>query len=190
MDAITFVFKVFRSDIDVARITLFSLSKHLLYIYLLYMTSYLKNMGETTTIFNGQVMDDTKWNVEYDGDHLDMSVRKNNKKMHMTLSNDDINQLLRVPPSEDTIDERLRKYLYNNTNVKPIMICNHKNDKSVKVKTVKKKSKKTSKHASKKTSKRASKKTSKRASKKTSKRASKKNFHSKEITPDYLKTIY
>jgi hypothetical protein len=108
----------------------------------------------------------------------------------MTLSNDDINQLLRVPPSEYTIDERLRKYLYNNTNVKPIMICNHKNDKSVKVKTVKKKSKKTSKHASKKTSKRASKKTSKRASKKTSKRASKKNFHSKEITPDYLKTIY
>ncbi len=131
------------------------------------MTSYLKNMGESTTIFNGQVMDDTKWNVEYDGDQLDMSVRKNNIKMHMTLSNEDINQLLRVPPSEDTIDERLRKYLYNNTNVKPITICNHKkNDKYVKVKTVKNKSKKTSKHAS------------------------KKNLHAKEITPDYLKTIY
>ena len=155
------------------------------------MTSYLKNMGESTTIFNGQVMDDSKWNVEYDGDQLDMSVRKNNIKMHMTLSNEDINQLLRVPPSEDTIDERLRKYLYNNTNVKPITICNHKkNDKYVKVKTVKNKSKKTSKRASKKTSKRASKKTSKHASKKTSKHASKKNLHAKEITPDYLKTIY
>jgi hypothetical protein len=160
------------------------------------MTSYLKNMGETTTIFNGQVMDDTKWNVEYDGDQLDMSVRKNNKKMHMTLSNDDINQLLRVPPSEDTIDERLRKYLYNNNiNVKPIMICNHKkNDKYAKVKTVKKKSKhaskKTSKRASKKKSKHASKKKSNHASKKKSKHVSKKNLHSKEITPDYMKTIY
>ena len=145
------------------------------------MESYIQNYGQYNTIVDGNIIDETKWNMVYDGDALDLEARHNNEAIYMNLNNDEIMKLLEVPANQKTIHERLELDLHNkkeNLQIQPIIIEEVIVDNTSKPKyTRKKHHKKYKKHKTK-------------SSKPSKKRSSKGKKESKKITPDYLKTIY
>ena len=145
------------------------------------MESYIQNYGQYNTIVDGNIIDETKWNMVYDGDVLDLEERHNDEAIYMNLNNDEIMKLLEVPANKKTIHERLELDLHNkkeDLQIQPIIIEEVIVDNTSKPKyTRKKHHKKYKKHKTK-------------SSKPSKKRSSKGKKESKKITPDYLKTIY
>jgi|TARA_B110000495_G_scaffold11727_1_gene8426 hypothetical protein len=145
------------------------------------MESYIQNYGQYNTIVDGNIIDETKWNMVYDGDVLDLEARHNDEAIYMNLNNDEIMKLLEVPANKKTIHERLELDLHNkkeDLQIQPIIIEEVIVDNTSKPKyTRKKHHKKYKKHKTK-------------SSKPSKKRSSKGKKESKKITPDYLKTIY
>ena len=145
------------------------------------MESYIQNYGQYNTIVDGNIIDETKWNMVYDGDVLDLEARHNDEAIYMNLNNDEIMKLLEVPANKKTIHERLELDLHNkkeDLQIQPIIIEEVIVDNTSKPKyTRKKHHKKYKKHKTK-------------SSKHSKKRSSKEKKESKKITPDYLKTIY
>ena len=145
------------------------------------MESYIQNYGQYNTIVDGNIIDETKWNMVYDGDVLDLEARHNDEAIYMNLNNDEIMKLLEVPANKKTIHERLELDLHNkkeDLQIQPIIIEEVIVDNTSKPKyTRKKHHKKYKKHKTK-------------SSKHSKKRSSKGKKESKKITPDYLKTIY
>jgi hypothetical protein len=161
------------------------------------METYIQNKGQYQTSVNGDVIDNTKWNMVYDGDELDLEAKRNNEAVYMKLNNDDIMKLLEVPSYHKPIRERLEFDLQpeNQIEIRPIIMEEMKQLSSPrhivkKRKTIKtrkaKKDKKNSKgkHHSSRKSKKHSHSRSKSASK------SKDKHHNKSVTPDFMKTIY
>ena len=161
------------------------------------METYIQNKGQYQTSVNGDVIDNTKWNMVYDGDELDLEAKRNNEAVYMKLNNDDIMKLLEVPSYHKPIRERLEFDLQpeNQIEIRPIIMEELKQLSSPrhivkKRKTIKtrksKKDKKNSKgkHHSSRKSKKHSHSRSKSASK------SKDKHHNKSVTPDFMKTIY
>ena len=58
------------------------------------MESYIQNYGQYNTIVDGNIIDETKWNMVYDGDVLDLEARHNDEAIYMNLNNDEIMKLL------------------------------------------------------------------------------------------------
>jgi hypothetical protein len=145
------------------------------------MESYIQNYGQYNTIVDGNIIDETKWNMVYDGDVLDLEARHNDEAIYMNLNNDEIMKLLEVPANKKTIHERLELDLHNkkeDLQIQPIIIEEVIVDNTSKPKyTRRKHHKKYKKHKTK-------------SSKPSKKRSSKGKKESKKITPDYLKTIY
>ena len=145
------------------------------------MESYIQNYGQYNTIVDGNIIDETKWNMVYDGDVLDLEARHNDEAIYMNLNNDEIMKLLEVPANKKTIHERLELDLHNkkeDLQIQPIIIEEVIVDNTSKPKYSRKKHhKKHKKHKTK-------------SSKPSKKRSSKGKKESKKITPDYLKTIY
>jgi len=145
------------------------------------MESYIQNYGQYNTIVDGNIIDETKWNMVYDGDVLDLEARHNDEAIYMNLNNDEIMKLLEFPSNKNTIHERLELDLHNkkeDLQIQPIIIEEVIVDNTSKPKyTRKKHHKKYKKHKTK-------------SSKPSKKRSSKGKKESKKITPDYLKTIY
>ena len=145
------------------------------------MESYIQNYGQYNTIVDGNIIDETKWNMVYDGDVLDLEARHNDEAIYMNLNNDEIMKLLEGPANKKTIHERLELDLHNkkeDLQIQPIIIEEVIVDNTSKPKyTRKKHHKKYKKHKTK-------------SSKPSKKRSSKGKKESKKITPDYLKTIY
>ena len=54
------------------------------------MESYIQNYGQYNTIVDGNIIDETKWNMVYDGDVLDLEARHNDEAIYMNLNNDEI----------------------------------------------------------------------------------------------------
>ena len=145
------------------------------------MESYIQNYGQYNTIVDGNIIDETKWNMVYDGDALDLEARHNNEAIYMNLNNDEIMKLLEVPANKKTIHERLELDLHNkkeDLQIQPIIIEEVIVDNTSKPKYSRKKHHK--KHKKNKT----------KSSKPSKKRSSREKKESKKITPDYLKTIY
>ncbi len=145
------------------------------------MESYIQNYGQYNTIVDGNIIDETKWNMVYDGDVLDLEARHNDEAIYMNLNNDEIMKLLEVPANKKTIHERLELDLHNkkeDLQIQPIIIEEVIVDNTSKPKYSRKKHhKKHKKHKTK-------------SSKPSKKRSSREKKESKKITPDYLKTIY
>ena len=143
--------------------------------------SYIQNYGQYNTIVDGNIIDETKWNMVYDGDVLDLEARHNDEAIYMNLNNDEIMKLLEVPANKKTIHERLELDLHNkkeDLQIQPIIIEEVIVDNTSKPKYSRKKHhKKHKKHKTK-------------SSKPSKKRSSREKKESKKITPDYLKTIY
>jgi hypothetical protein len=145
------------------------------------MESYIQNYGQYNTIVDGNIIDETKWNMVYDGDVLDLEARHNDEAIYMNLNNDEIMKLLEVPANKKTIHERLELDLHNkkeDLQIQPIIIEEVIVDNTSKPKYSRKKHHK--KHKKNKT----------KSSKPSKKRSSREKKESKKITPDYLKTIY
>lgn len=171
------------------------------------MESYIQNKGQYQTSINGDVIDNTKWNMVYDGDELDLEAKRNNEAVYMKLNNDDIMKLLEVPSYHKPIRERLEYDLQpeNQIDIRPIIMeelkqmtsPQHIGQNSPHVKTKKarktkkaKKSKKDGKSSHNK-SKRHSRSKSKSKTHSHSKSKSKDEYHkTSKVTPDFMKTIF
>tara|TARA_B110000285_G_scaffold3869_3_gene4078 strand:+ start:4189 stop:4707 length:519 start_codon:yes stop_codon:yes gene_type:complete len=170
---------------------------------LLYMENYLdthiQNTGQYQTMINGNVIDNTKWSLAYNGDELNLEAKNNDKAIYMNLNKDEILKLFEVPAYHKSIDKRLEDNLLeeNEIDIRPIII--EEIEKLIPRKKVvhKKKTKRKGKKKTKRKGKKSShvkhdtdKSKSKSKSKRKSKSHSRHEAHHNTITPDYLKTIY
>lgn len=168
------------------------------------MESYIQNKGQYQTSVNGNIIDNTHWNMAYDGNELDLEAERNDEAIYMKLNNDDILKLLEVPAYHKTITQRLNDDLNSNNkmDVRPIIVeeledmLSHtdkstessKHGKPKKSKASRKSTKKNGRSRSPNSGKRSS---SSSSSKRRSKRNSKSNKPKPEgPKPDYLQTIY
>jgi len=167
------------------------------------METYIQNKGQYQTSINGDLVDNTKWNMVYDGNELGLEAKRNNEAVYVKLNNDDIMKLFEVPSYHKPIHERLEydSQPENQIDIRPIIVEELKqlsspNDivkksSSVKAKRTKKAKKDSkSKPHSRSKSKSKSKSNSKSKSKSKSKNISKRNDRNKSVTPDFMKTIY
>jgi len=141
------------------------------------MESYIQSYGQHKTIVDGNVIDNTKWNMIYDGDVMDLEAKKNNEEVYVQLTNDEILKLFEIPPSKQIMTDRLTHDLTSDLNVRPIIV--EEMDIVPKKKSRSKKSRSKKSHSKKSHSKKSN-----------SKKSHSKKSHSKKTTPDYLKTIY
>ena len=166
-----------------------------------YLDTHIQNTGQYQTRINGNVIDETKWAIAYDGDELDLEAKRNDEAVYMKLNKDEILKLFEVPAYHKTIQQRLEDNLMNENDIdiRPIIIeeiekliprTNANRKKKTRRKTNKSRSKHDKKHNNNNNS--NSKKHSKSKKHNTSKKHSKsitKERHN-TVTPDYLKTIY
>ncbi len=172
------------------------------------MESYIQNKGQYQTSVNGNIIDNTHWNMKYDGHELDLEAERNDEAIYMKLNNDDILKLLEVPAYHKTITQRLNDDLNSNNkmDVRPIIVeeledmlshtdeSNESTGSSKHGKPSKPKKSKASRKSTKKHGRSHSPTRGKRSSS-SSKRRSKRNSKSNKPKPegpkpDYLQTIY
>ena len=168
-----------------------------------YSETYIQNKGQYQTSVNGNIVDNTKWNMIYDGNDLDLEAKRNGESIYMKLNNDELLKLLEIPAYHKSIDQRLEDDLHqNNTmDVRPIIIEEiEKRSPSKKLSKRSRKAERTSnslgiksksqsKSQSNRKSKSKSKSKSNNKSKSNGKSMSKRNSN-RIVVPDYLKTIY
>ena len=163
------------------------------------MESYIQNKGQYQTSVNGNIIDNTHWNMAYDGNELDLEAERNDEAIYMKLNNDDILKLLEVPAYHKTITQRLNDDLNSNNkmDVRPIIVEElediiSRTDKSNgSSKHGKPKKSKASRKSTKKNGRSRSPNSRKRSTKNKSKRNSKSNKPKPDgPKPDYLQTIY
>ena len=163
------------------------------------METYIQNKGQYQTSVNGNIIDNTHWNMAYDGNELDLEAERNDEAIYMKLNNDDILKLLEVPAYHKTITQRLNDDLNSNNkmDVRPIIVEElediiSRTDKSNgSSKHGKPKKSKASRKSTKKNGRSRSPNSGKRSTKNKSKRNSKSNKPKPDgPKPDYLQTIY
>ena len=86
------------------------------------MESFIQTYGQYKTIVDGNIIDNAKWNVVYDGDVLDLEAEKNNESMYVQLTNDEIMKLFEIPSSNKTIHDRLEYDLHHPIQPHPIVM--------------------------------------------------------------------
>jgi hypothetical protein len=64
------------------------------------MDSYIQSFGQYNTIIDGNVIDNAKWNMVYDGDVMDLETQQNNENMYLQLDNKEIMKLFQLPSSK------------------------------------------------------------------------------------------
>lgn len=164
------------------------------------METYIQNKGQYQTSVNGNIIDNTHWNMAYDGNELDLEAERNDEAIYMKLNNDDILKLLEVPAYHKTITQRLNDDLNSNKmiDVRPIIVeelekmlsrTNKSNESSKPIKSKKSKAsrKSTKKHG----------RSPNRGKRSSSSSSTKRRTNSKSNKPkpegpkpDYLQTIY
>ena len=164
------------------------------------METYIQNKGQYQTSINGNVIENTKWKMDYDGDELDLEAKRNNESIYMKLSNADIMKLFEVPSYHKPIRERLEFDLQpeNKIDIRPIIMEELRQISGPKQSTHIKKPKKARKTKKAKKAKKDSKSSrgeskskSKKHSRSKNKSKSKEEHHKvSSVTPDFLKTIY
>ena len=60
------------------------------------MESYIQTYGQYKTIVDGNIIDNAKWNMVYDGDVLDLEATKNDESIYMQLNNEEIMKLFEI----------------------------------------------------------------------------------------------
>ena len=153
----------------------------------------LENKGQYRTSINGNVIDEAKWNVDYDGKMANLEAEKNGETVYMKLTNDQIMKIMGTNASPYSIEERLLYDRQHRPQVSPILLKLHDHPAKKHKKHKTRKSKSRRKHKSKKQrkSKSSSKKPrSKSHSKSRSKSNSSKTSTDKQTIPDYMRTIY
>lgn len=154
------------------------------------MNSYIKNTGNYKTIMNGNIVDQAKWNMEYDGNNMNLEAHRNDETLYMKLSNDDIIKLLEIPASNYTMDKRLLQDKLQHIPVDPIIIKSKSKSKTRHVSNTKTRRKASrSSPLTKRNSLTKRKSMTKKKSHSRSQQTSKSN-KKEEMVPEYLRTIY
>ena len=164
------------------------------------METYIQNKGQYQTSVNGNIIDNTRWNMAYDGNELDLEAERNDEAIYMKLNNDDILKLLEVPAYHKTITQRLNDDLNSNKmiDVRPIIVeelekmlsrTNKSNESS---KPIKSKKSKASRKSTKKHGRNPNRGKRSSSSSSTKRRTNSKSNKPKPEgpKPDYLQTIY
>lgn len=133
--------------------------------------SYIQSYGQYKTLVDGNIIDNAKWNMVYDGDILDLEAQKNNESLYVQLTNEEIMKLFQIPASHHTISDRLEQDLHDSIKVQPIIM------EKLDIEPIKQHHKK---HKSRKS----------KSKPKHSKSKSRSRSKREKVTPDYLKTIY
>lgn len=161
--------------------------------------TYMKSYGMLQTVVDGNIVDDKKWNMIYDGDNLNLEAQSNNDLVYAQLNNEELLKLFQAPSYYDTIDKRLQNDLKNNQiKFKPVIIEeeNVTTDEERNSQKMKQKKNKRCPNGTRRNKKNEiceskgliERKTMKKSS--SLKKSSSSNKKSKNITPDFLKTIY
>jgi len=141
---------------------------------------FLENKGHYHTSVNGNVIDQAKWNVDYDGKTANLEAEKNGNIIYMKLTNDEIMKIMGTSASPYSLQDRLLYDKQHKPHVSPILLKMH-NESDKKGKS--RKSKSTRKHRTKTHGRSKSKSKSKSMSKS-------KSSTNKQKIPDYMQTIY
>ncbi len=146
-----------------------------------YLDTHIQNTGQYQTMINGNIIDNAKWALTYDGDELNLEAKNNDKAVYMNLKNDELLKLFELPAYHKTIDERLKDVLQdkNEIDIRPVIIEKLTSHKKKTTRKHKKSQHDTSYNGE-----------SRSNSKSNSKHDSRHKAHHNTITPDYLKTIY
>jgi len=86
------------------------------------MESYIQIDGQYKSIIDGNIIDNAKWNMHYDGNNLDLEANTNDQALYMSLNNEEILKLFEIHSSNYSIHERLENDLHNNIQVQPIIM--------------------------------------------------------------------
>jgi hypothetical protein len=83
-----------------------------LIIGLLYMPGLeIQSTGEIVATYNGDVVEDAKWNMDYDGETMDIETMRNNELAIIQLDNNDLSRLLQGigMHRENGLEDRLQR---------------------------------------------------------------------------------
>lgn len=71
----------------------------------------IQSTGEIIATYNGDVVEDAKWNMDYDGENMDIETLHNNEMTFIQLDNNDLRRLFRGIGSqqERCLSERLKR---------------------------------------------------------------------------------
>lgn len=72
------------------------------------MKTYFESTTSSKLFENGKLKKKSGLNVSYDGNQLDVDVYDNKERIYMQLDNDELGQLISLPSSKHTLEERLR----------------------------------------------------------------------------------
>ena len=133
------------------------------------MNSYIQTYGQYETVVDGNIIDNAKWNMVYDGDILDLEAQKNDESLYVQLTNEEIMKLFQIPASQHIISDRLKTDLQQPINAQPIIM------EEIDIQPIKQLHKKNK---------------SRKSKSKSKPTKSKTRSKREKITPDYLKTIY
>ena len=71
----------------------------------------IKGTGSLYTSYNGETVEDLSWNMEYDGDSLNMETIQNGDITSIELDNEELKKLFDTSRSTDSLDDRLQRDL-------------------------------------------------------------------------------
>jgi hypothetical protein len=71
----------------------------------------IQSTGEIVATYNGDVVEDAKWNMDYDGETMDIETMRNNELAIIQLDNNDLSRLLQGigMHRENGLEERLQR---------------------------------------------------------------------------------
>ena len=71
----------------------------------------IQSTGEIVATYNGDVVEDAKWNLDYDGEKMDIETMRNNELAIIQLDNNDLSRLLQGigMHRENGLEERLQR---------------------------------------------------------------------------------
>lgn len=82
----------------------------------------IQSRGEVIATYDGSVIEDAKWNMDYDGKHMDIESVRDDEYSYIQLDNQDIMRLLNGVGSDEKmgLEDRLKNdfpHSYNHNNI-------------------------------------------------------------------------
>ena len=88
------------------------------------METNIKVIGFSNKRLNGKSLDNKGFDLDYDGNYLDVNAFDNNRQYYTRLDNEDIMDLLNVPSSQIPLEKRIMQFNINRPS--PMINQNHK----------------------------------------------------------------
>jgi hypothetical protein len=89
----------------------------------------IQSTGEIITKYDGRLVEDTKWNMEYDGQNMDILSMHNNEVNYIQLDNNDLKKMfgsMNQYPDE-SLENRIKRDFAKNNTRRIHLVKNHRN---------------------------------------------------------------